>query len=144
VLPQTANVFRYDNGDPFVLYQHQVEALERAREERSYVVTSGTGSGKSLTYFLPIVDGLLRRPATADRVVALVVYPMNALVNSQLQALTKLKASYERRTGERFPVTFARYTGETKGDNRRELQTHPPQIILANYVMAELLLVRHR
>src|SRR5918996_682829 len=67
LLPQTANVFRYENGDPFVLYQHQLEAVERARDERSYVVTSGTGSGKSLTYFLPIVDALLRRPPTADR-----------------------------------------------------------------------------
>jgi len=61
---------------------------------------------------------------------------MNALVNSQLQALNKLKASYERRTGERFPVTFARYTGETKGEDPRALQTHPPQIVLTNYVMA--------
>ena len=43
---------------------------------------------------------------------------------------------------EQFPVTFARYTGETKGDDRRALQTHPPQIVLTNYVMAELLLVR--
>src|SRR5262249_50155563 len=43
LLAQTANVFRCDNGDPYVLYQHQLEAMERAREDRSYVVTSGTG-----------------------------------------------------------------------------------------------------
>ncbi len=67
---------------------------------------------------------------------------MNALVNSQLQALEKLKKGYERRTGQNVPVTFARYTGDTKGDARRAVQTHPPQIILTNYVMAELSLVR--
>jgi ATP-dependent helicase YprA (DUF1998 family) len=53
-----------------------------------------------------------------------------------------MKSSYERRTGRNFPVTFARYTGDTKGDDRRALQTNPPQIMLTNYVMAELLLVR--
>src|SRR5262245_43483082 len=83
---ETARIFRTSDGEPFHLYAHQVEAMEKARRGESYVVTSGTGSGKSLTYFLPIIDALLREPGTGDRVVALVVYPMNALVNSQLQA----------------------------------------------------------
>src|SRR5690606_37167749 len=73
---------------------------------------------------------------------ALVVYPMNALVNSQHQALTALKEHYERRTGKPFPVTFAKYTGETTDAEREEMRRHPPQILLTNYVMAELLLVR--
>lgn len=139
---ETARVFRTPDGDPFRLYQHQVEAVELALAGQSYVVTSGTGSGKSLTYFLPIVDNLLRQPNTGDRVAALVVYPMNALVNSQLQALQRLKETYERHTGRRFPVTFAKYTGDTTGEARVALQQHPPQILLTNYVMAELLLVR--
>ena len=67
---------------------------------------------------------------------------MNALVNSQLEALKKLKRGYEQRTGRRFPISFAKYTGDVQGDARREVQTHPPQILLTNYVMAELLLVR--
>ena len=115
---ETASIFRDAAGQSFHLYQHQVEALDRARGGESYVVTSGTGSGKSLAYFLPIFDSLLRRPATGDRVVALVVYPMNALVSSQLQALEKLKEGYERRTGRAFPVTFAKYTGETSEAER--------------------------
>jgi hypothetical protein len=142
VLEETARVFCTDDGRPYYLYRHQAEALERARAGDSYVVTSGTGSGKSLTYFLPIIDTLLRQPATGDRVVALVVYPMNALVNSQLAALQKLKEGYERRTGRAFPATFAKYTGETRDAGREELRQHPPQILLTNYVMAELLLVR--
>jgi ATP-dependent helicase YprA (DUF1998 family) len=139
---ETKRIFRGADDKPFRLYQHQVEALEKARRGESYVVTSGTGSGKSLTYFLPIIDALLRQPAAGERVAALVVYPMNALVNSQLQSLENLKAGYERRTGGRFPVSFAKYTGETQATAREELRQHPPQILLTNYVMAELLLVR--
>jgi len=84
----------------------------------------------------------LRRPNTGDRVAALVVYPMNALVNSQLKALENLKESYKRRTGHEFPVTFAKFTGDTQDSEREALRQRPPQILLTNYVMAELLLVR--
>jgi ATP-dependent helicase YprA (DUF1998 family) len=139
---ETARIFRGADDKPFRLYQHQVEALEKARRGESYIVTSGTGSGKSLTYFLPIIDALVRQSAPRDRVAALVVYPMNALVNSQLQSLENLKADYERLTGRRFPVSFDKYTGETLSTDRDELRQHPPQILLTNYVMAELLLVR--
>ena len=54
----TARVFRTPNDKPFQLYRHQADALERAARKESYVVTSGTGSGKSLTYFLPTIDDL--------------------------------------------------------------------------------------
>jgi hypothetical protein len=49
ILPQTAQIFRNERGEPRPLYQRQVEALELARRGESYVVTSGTGSGKSLS-----------------------------------------------------------------------------------------------
>ncbi|MCX8024297.1 MAG: DEAD/DEAH box helicase, partial [Thermanaerothrix sp.] len=107
----------------------------------SYVVTSGTGSGKSLTYFIPIIYSVLRKPVK-DKTIALIVYPMNALVNSQLQALESLKADYEKRTGSIFPVTFAKYTGETSEEARRAMRQHPPHILLTNYMMVELMLVR--
>ncbi len=139
---ETAAIFRNDRGEPFHLYQHQVEALELARSGHGYVVTSGTGSGKSLTYFLPIIDFLLRLPRAADRTAALVVYPMNALVNSQEQALRTLRSGYERRTGRPFPVSFAKYTGETREEDRNVLRNRLPDIMLTNYVMAELMLVR--
>ena len=142
ITKEAAAIFRAANGSPFYLYQHQVEALEKAIKGESYIVTSGTGSGKSVAYFLPIIDNLIRQPATGDRVAALVVYPMNALVNSQWQALDVLKRSYESRTGKRFPVSFAKYTGETTTPEREQLRLHPPQIMMTNYVMAELLLVR--
>ncbi|MCX7867375.1 MAG: DEAD/DEAH box helicase [Limisphaera sp.] len=142
IAPETARIFRTREGKPFRLYKHQEQAIRRALAGESFVVTSGTGSGKSLCYFLPIVDDLIRRPPAEERVKALIVYPMNALVNSQCQALTDLARSYEARTGRPFPVTFARYTGETGQEDRQPLQQRPPQILLTNYVMAELLLVR--
>lgn len=127
--PETARIFRTLRGEPYRLYRHQEQAIEKARCGESYVVTSGTGSGKSLTYFIPIVESILRQPAT-DKTVALIVYPMSALVNSQLQALEALKAGYEARTGRPFPVTFARYTGETDEEARQAMRQHPPHICL--------------
>ena len=142
VTPEAARIFCQADGTPFRLYRHQEEAVRKALAGESFVVTSGTGSGKSLCYFLPIVDSLIRRPDTGERVAALVVYPMNALVNSQFQALSALKERYERALGRPFPVTFAKYTGETTDAEREDLRRNPPQILLTNYVMAELLLVR--
>jgi Lhr-like helicase len=139
---EAARVFRTADDKPFSLYAHQVRAFEKAREGKSFVVTSGTGSGKTLAFLLPIVDAILRGPTAVDRVTALVIYPMNALVNSQLLALEELKGNYETRTGREFPVTFGRYTGDTSQVDREALRQHPPHILLTNYVMAELLLVR--
>ena len=71
----------------------------------NYVLTTGTGSGKSLAYIVPIVDHVLRR-GSGRGVQAIVVYPMNALANSQEGELTKfLKLGYPDGQG---PVTFAR------------------------------------
>ena len=139
---ETARIFCRPDGTPIRLYRHQEEAIRKALSGDSIVVTSGTGSGKSLCYFVPIVESLIRRPDTGGRVAALVVYPMNALVNSQFQALSGLKERYERSLGRSFPVTFAKYTGETSDTAREEMRRNPPQILLTNYVMAELLLVR--
>ncbi|MBW2069078.1 MAG: DEAD/DEAH box helicase [Deltaproteobacteria bacterium] len=138
---ETARIFRTYDNRPFHLYQHQVEAIEKAVRGESFVVTSGTGSGKSFCYFIPIVDAVVREP-DLQRPVALIVYPMNALANSQLAALEQLAKEYLQRTGRQFPVRFARYTGETPEKERRDIRNDPPHILLTNYVMAELMMVR--
>lgn len=142
IAQETARIFRRGNGQPIRLYRHQEEAIRKALARESFVVTSGTGSGKSLCYFLPIVDSIVREPPTGGRVAALVVYPMNALVNSQFQALTTLEKQYKELTGQAFPIRFAKYTGETKDAEREQMRQNPPHVLLTNYVMAELLLVR--
>jgi superfamily II DNA/RNA helicase len=141
--PTCAQIF-YDERrkQAMRLYRHQEEAIERALRRQPYVVTSGTGSGKTLTYFVPIFNAVLSdRPAEA-RVRAIVVYPMNALVNSQLEALQRLADSYQRRTGSPMPVRFARYTGQEREETKAAIRRHPPHILLTNYVMLELMLVR--
>ncbi|CAO5184398.1 DEAD/DEAH box helicase domain-containing protein [Frankia sp. AiPs1] len=121
------------------LYQHQREAVEAARGRGSYVLTTGTGSGKSLAYIVPIVDAILRAPRE-DRISAIVVYPMNALANSQLHELTKYLVwgipAADRR------VTFARYTGQESAADRERVFQRRPDILLTNYVMLEYLLTR--
>ncbi|MDM7323467.1 MAG: DEAD/DEAH box helicase [Thermus sp.] len=139
--PTTAQIFRRPDGSPFHLFRHQVEAIHCAQEGKSFVLTSGTGSGKSFAYFIPIADAVVRNPGLAGPL-ALVVYPMNALVNSQLKALEELKARYEARHGRPFPLRFARYTGETPEDLRRRIREERPHLILTNYVMLEYLMVR--
>jgi hypothetical protein len=138
---ETGRIFRRPDGVAYRLYRHQMEAIRLVLDGKSCVVTSGTGSGKTLCYFLPIVDTVVRRP-DLRRPVALVVYPMNALVNSQLQYLKELEKGYFGSTGKPFPVRFARYTGETVEEERQRIRRDPPHVLLTNYVMAELMLVR--
>lgn len=133
------------DGRPLTLHQHQREAIDAAATGASYVLTTGTGSGKSLSYIVPIVDKVLREraaegPDAPKRVRAIIVYPMNALANSQLRELEKfLRDGYG---AGREPVTFARYTGQEDDEKRREIRDNPPDILLTNYVMLELMLTR--
>ena len=66
---------------PITLHRHQSDAVRVAGIGASYVLTTGTGSGKSLAYMVPIVDRVLRE-GSGQGVRAIVVYPMNALANS--------------------------------------------------------------
>ena len=121
------------------LHKHQADAVHVARNNDHYVLTTGTGSGKSLAYIVPIVDAVLRH-GSGKGIQAIVVYPMNALANSQSGELEKfLKYGYAK-DGE--PVTYARYTGQESDIERAEILAHPPDILLTNYVMLELILTR--
>jgi hypothetical protein len=137
--PGAADIFRKD-GNSLHLYLHQEQAIATASAGESYVVTTGTGSGKSLTFFIPIVSAVLteKRKAAAKRTRAIIVYPMNALANSQIEELEKYMANVE---GPR-PITFARYTGQEDQDARRAIASNPPDILLTNFMMLELLMTR--
>ncbi len=124
------------------LYRHQREAIELGLDRQPFVVTSGTGSGKTLTYFIPIFDAILKSKPEESKVRAIIVYPMNALVNSQEKALNDLAESYRRRNGRDLPIRFAKYTGQEREAEKKEVQGHPPHVLLTNYVMLELMLVR--
>jgi ATP-dependent helicase YprA (DUF1998 family) len=77
---------------PIGFHRHQADAISAAASGKSYVLTTGTGSGKSLGYIVTIVDRVLREKdgASGSRgVKAIIVYPMNALANSQVFELEK-------------------------------------------------------
>ena len=130
------------DGRPIRFYQHQREAIQAASRGVSYVLTTGTGSGKSLAYIVPIVDHVLRAKETDQRkrVRAIIVYPMNALANSQVGELEKFLRDGYPRGGS--PVTFERYTGQENQEDRDRIRANPPDILLTNYVMLELMLTR--
>lgn len=133
------------------LYRHQERALELGRSGRSFVVTTGTGSGKTESFLLPVVDGVLRRKREGVRgVQAVLVYPMNALANDQLERLRRLVR------GRGVDLSYALYTGdsdvttlrlreepaETERQNRDAIRAQPPDLLLTNYKQLEYLLVR--
>ncbi len=144
------------------LYLHQERSIRRAVAGRNVVVATGTGSGKTESFLVPILDHLARERAAGTLgpgVRALLLYPMNALANDQLARLRTLLSAVPE-------VTFGRYTGETKDDpdrarehyrtihgrdplpneliSRSEMRDNPPQILLTNYAMLEYLLLRPR
>ncbi len=135
ITPQTAEFF----GSDLRLHKHQREALDIAQKKEPYVVTTGTGSGKSLTYLVPIYDSVIRNQPEKHTVRAIIVYPMNALINSQEEALKRLAEQ-----NPESPFRFAKYTGETPDEERESLINDPPHVILTNYVMLEYLLLRPR
>lgn len=122
---------------PISLYRHQEQAVAFGAQGESFVVTTGTGSGKSLCFFLPIVDAVLRAKEqdSTPRTRAIVIYPMNALANSQREELLKF-------LGKDGPVTFARYTGQEDNDERQRIKENPPDILLTNFMMLEMLMTR--
>ena len=142
--PLCGRLFASD-GHPFDLYCHQERAIHLAAQRQPYVLTTGTGSGKSLTYFVPIIDHVLKNDPDRHSVRAIVVYPMNALINSQLESLERLAANVTDPAtgpGQAFPVRFARYTGQETLERKQEILEDPPHLLLTNYVMLELMLTR--
>jgi len=116
--PECSKIFKIDKtdtdhtGKQLLLRTHEREAILKAKEDKSYVLTTGTGSGKSLAYIVPIVDHVLRH-GSGRGIQGIVVYPMNALANSQDEELKKF---FEKGYPEgKRPVSFARYTEQGEG-----------------------------
>jgi hypothetical protein len=139
--PTCAKLFRFGPAQPLRLFQHQQEALSKANDEQSYVVTTGTGSGKSLAFFVPIFDRILREKASnpTARTRAIIIYPMNALANSQLEEVRKFLDNLGTAPG----LTVERYTGQEDPATRQRIASNPPDILLTNFMMLELILTRY-
>jgi ATP-dependent helicase YprA (DUF1998 family) len=143
------------------LYRHQEKAIRKViSENRNIVVATGTGSGKTETFLIPILNHLLMEKENGllgPGVRALLLYPMNALANDQMSRIRALL--------KKLPsITFGRYTGETEKEykkaldnymkqyhaepieneliSREQMWVNPPNILLTNYAMLEYLLLR--
>jgi predicted Zn-ribbon and HTH transcriptional regulator len=145
----------FDSIEP---YQHQSLTVARVLEGRNVVVVTGTGSGKSFSFGIPIVSEALRaRERGETGVKAVIVYPMNALANSQYEDLAyRLRGSGLRvcnytgdleTTQEAAVRKFLERTGrpepyDSEVISREALQRDGADILLTNYVMLELVLTR--
>jgi hypothetical protein len=174
--PKAPAIFRRDPDDPTSPpvdpYYHQTEAIRKIigsplpglgegpgmRDGNNVVVATGTGSGKSFTFGIPIVSTALRqRDKGVQGIKAVIVYPMNALANSQYDDFARRLhgsglriALYTGDTAYSPPDALAFYRQATGREvpfdsevlSREEIQSNPPDILMTNYVMLELILTR--
>ena len=123
-------------------YLHQSIAIDHllGPDAGPLVVTTGTGSGKTEAFLLPVIQNAIEDSiAYKGRagLTAILLYPMNALANDQEARIR----DYLEQSGHTH-VRVARYDRSTKQDERAELRSRPPHILLTNYMMLEYLLVR--
>lgn len=140
-------------------HRHQTEAIRQIlADKKNTIVATGTGSGKSFTFGIPIVSECLRlRDQGLPGIKALIIYPMNALGNSQYDEFAR------RLAGSGLRLTL--YTGDTLYDDKLARESHRsifgrepfdseivsrgemregnlPDILMTNYQMLELILTR--
>lgn len=149
------------------LHEHQERAIRASHfDDRNIVVASGTASGKTECFLYPILFSLFRehldQTLDAPGVRAVVLYPMNALVNDQRERLGSLCGALEEENSD-FGFTFGQYIGQTpynardsyrNGADRQRtalpgeivfretMWETPPHILFTNYSMLEYLLLR--
>jgi ATP-dependent helicase YprA (DUF1998 family) len=149
------------------MHLHQQKAVEKIIDGKNVVVSTGTGSGKTNCFLIPILNELLReveRGSLNEGVRAIFIYPMNALANDQIRGLREILMSYPQ-------ITFGVYNGGTENNevdaiklyeamyanekypelrkrlpneelSRDEMKIRPPHILFTNYAMLEHLLFR--
>ncbi len=138
-------------------YKHQIKAWQTLQNNKSLVVTSGTGSGKTECFMIPIINDLIKQSeqnnAQLEGVQALFLYPLNALINSQRERLL----SWTMNTGNK--VRFCLYNGNTPHQlkqadlqarptnevhDRKTLYNSPAPILVTNPTMLEYMLIRQK
>lgn len=141
------------------LYKHQVDAIDTVvGKDHNLVLSTGTGSGKTLSFLIPVINYLLeedRMGTLSDGVRVMIVYPMNALANDQVSDLRKLlkgtRITYGCFTGETEPIdekakelynkTYGNYPEPNEFISREVMNRRPPNILITNYAMLEHLLI---
>lgn len=149
------------------LYLHQEKAVEKIVSGRNVVVSTGTGSGKTNCFLIPVINELLREQEQGklnEGVRAIFIYPMNALANDQIKGLREILMAYpdirfgvynggtEHREDDAKKLFKAMYANEEYPElrtwlpneelSRDEMKKHPPHILFTNYAMLEHMLFR--
>lgn len=141
-------------------YKHQTTSWQTMLDEgqrKTIVVTSGTGSGKTECFMVPVLQDIERQlnedkeTETADGVRAIFLYPLNALMSSQRERIAAWCRALPK------PITFALYNGDMDEDakngeerenaypelvSREEMRMNPPQILFTNPTMLNYMLLR--
>lgn len=137
------------NRNPYV---HQIKSWNTLlKEKKSIAVTTGTGSGKTECFMLPVLHDLYENCQNEIGVRAIFLYPLNALIGSQKK---RMNAWVKALDG----LTYAVYNGNTEEDSttnnrkkyfpelisRKQIRETPPQILFTNPSMLEYILVRDK
>lgn len=156
-----SNTFSYSTP----LFAHQEKAIRTAMANKDFILSSGTGSGKTESFLLPALARLFNETDEERRqsgIRVLIIYPMNALINSQIHRLQSLIGVQDP---TREPIRFALYNSKLKESlsqfnayeheksdfctwpdcqtiSREELRKNPPHILVTNYSMLEYALIR--
>lgn len=151
--PRTVELLKAVSFPPYV---HQARAWEllTAGTPASVIVSSGTGSGKTECFLVPILDRIVRQSDGGRRslqgVHALMLYPLNALISSQEERLHRWFAPFGG------ALRYCLYNGETpetaraatrrehpwRVGDRTELRASPPPVLVTNATMLEYMLIR--
>jgi hypothetical protein len=141
----------------FYPFKHQYETLKIVNEMESnnkpaIVVTAPTGSGKTESFLLPMLNDLVSNPRKSDEkgVRAIILYPMNALVADQNKRLfSYLKGQsnvsmffYNSETPESKKYATDEFDDKCFIKTRKEARDNPPDIMITNYSMLEYILAR--
>jgi hypothetical protein len=141
VEPQLAQVME-NRSKSERAYVHQSYAIDELLKPaaRAVVVTTGTGSGKTEAFLLPVIQNAWEDATRFKKpgLTAILVYPMNALANDQEQRIR----DYLDEAGFAGAISVAKYDRGTSQADREKLRKNPPHILLTNYMMLEYLLVR--
>jgi ATP-dependent helicase YprA (DUF1998 family) len=137
--------------DDWTPYAHQARAFARLTSKDGHtpqptLVTTGTGSGKTESFLYPVLDHCARERAAGNNgVKAVFLYPMNALATDQAARINDLLTNYDELSGVRAGL----YIGEKAAmhydrvyTRRQDMQLSPPDILITNYKMLDLLLQR--
>lgn len=146
------------------LYLHQENAIRILNNKNNAVITTGTGSGKTECFLIPMIDALLKEGEGLKEpgVRAILIYPMNALANDQMKRLRNILMKYPQ-------IKFGVYNGDTPYDGdqsdwyrelhsnenyeelrkglsnelltREQMASNPPHILCTNYAMLEYMLL---